>query len=93
MKLYTLVYTENSDYRCGSDVMSFLSLNDAQENMQKQYKTSYERLGQDAADFKPNDDCYHEIEDTYAVVQNGIDTYSWQIIEQDLPVGEGNCGH
>ena len=86
MKLYTLVYTENSNYRCGADVESFPSLNDAQEKMQEQYKAGYEGLGQDAPDFKPNDDCYHEIEDTHAVVQNNIDTYSWRIIEQDLPV-------
>ena len=86
MKLYTLVYTENSNYRCGADVESFLSLGDAQEKMQKQYKAGYEGHDQGAPDFKPSDDCYHEIEDTCAVVQDGIDTYSWQIVEQDLPV-------
>lgn len=86
MKLYTLVHTENSNYRSGADVESFLSLGDAQKKMQEQYETSCKEAGQDAPDFKPGDDCYHEIEDARAVVQDGIDTYSWQIVEQDLPV-------
>ena len=86
MKLYTLVHTENSNYRSGADVESFLSLGDAQKKMQEQYETSCKEAGQDATNFKPGDDCYHEIEDARAVVQDGIDTYSWQIVEQDLPV-------
>lgn len=86
MKLYTLVHTENSNYRSGADVESFLSLGDAQKKMQEQYEICCKEAGQDTPGFKSGDDCYHEIEDARAVVQDGIDTYSWQIVEQDLPV-------
>ena len=80
MTIYILIYEENSDNRCGADVIHFKSWNEAFQAMQEKYHESLRNLGCDAAE--------QYLDSKSAGINTGEDSYHWRVEarEIDLPV-------
>lgn len=77
MEYYALIYEENSDSRCGSDVSLFFSSDLARAQMEKKYKKLMELLKFDTS---RNEEDYHsECNDMSASIVMGLDSFSWRI--------------
>lgn len=86
MKVYILVYVENSDYRCGSDIEVYLDPAKARVDMAAQYELQVKAAGMTSSEFKPDDYCYCELNEMNASVVDGEDSFVWRIEEKDLDV-------
>ena len=86
MKIYILVYSENSNYRCGSDIEVYLDPAKARVDMTAQYELQAKAAGMTTPEFKPDDDCYCELNEMNASVVDGEDSFVWRIEEKDLDV-------
>jgi len=83
MKVYVLVYEENSDYKCGSVNSLWLSLEQAKERMKVCYTESLVKNPIQDQD----DDYYCEIGEMAASIIDGEDSFIWRIEENtDLDV-------
>ena len=74
MKVYILVYDENSNYRCGSDIEVYLDPAKARVDMAAQYELQVKAAGMANSEFKPDDYCYCELNEMNASVVDGEDT-------------------
>lgn len=82
MSIFTVVYHENSDCKCGADVRVFASLEDARAYMQAEYEATLK----DFEDAYNKDGIEHSMDDFTASIEDGKDTYSWEIREHFLNV-------
>ena len=82
MKIYTLLYHENSDTLCASDVMVFASRADAEDHMRTLYRESIKNLGHDESRTEDGYDCYCDEHGSY--ITEGLDEYSWKIEDHEL---------
>lgn len=83
--MYILKYEENSDARCGSEVMCLPDIRAAQEKMQEQFQKTVKLLGDNfASEEDPalvsEKQHWASISSIVATIQDGIDSYSWEII-------------
>lgn len=83
-KVYTLLYTENSDDRCGSEVEVFTDEQAARAEMQRQYAQMLNNLRHELDD---GDDA-PSLEDRYARIStdNCFNHYSWEITVHEIEV-------
>lgn len=81
-RVFVLLYTENSDNRCGADVFVFADLWKAQEKMTELYKASIETLAHDEA--VTRDDYYCSSEEMSAGIVEGYSSFCWTIEEQEI---------
>ncbi len=82
MKVYTLLYHENSDYTCSANVTVLTSKEDAQELMRQCYEAFLEN-----SEFNTSamtDEYYASISDESAIVVDGMDSYNWEIEEHEV---------
>lgn len=92
--VYIVKYTENSDAACKSETRLFGNLKAAREQVQHDYETSLNIFGRDrfvlAEDENDPDKPWANIGNTGAHIQDGIDSYDWEIIEDErfCPVDE-----
>ena len=84
MKIYVLIYEENSDTRCGADVIHFATENEAVEAMREKYKASLKNLNHDETEHRDGYDCCC----TYmtATIIEGEDSYYWRIEAREIEV-------
>lgn len=85
MKIYILVYEQNTDYGCGAEVSSFVRKEDAQAAMRSSWEDSVKGWGYDAKEHKDEDECYCEGDS--AAIRDGMDSVYWRIEEHDLECG------
>lgn len=84
MKIYVLICEQNTDYKCGEDVSSFIRKEDAQAAMRTGWEDSVVACGYNNRDHKGEDECY--CEENSAVIRDGIDSVCWHIEEHELNV-------
>lgn len=84
MKIYILLYEQDTDYGCGAEVSAFIRKEDAQAAMRVGWESSVESWKYNAKEHKDEDECYCEEES--AVIRDGMDSVRWHIEEQDLDV-------
>lgn len=84
--MFILKETENSDVRCGSVITNFETMDEAQQKMQELYQKTISIMGGDFG-VEEDEDCCPEHQrwatttPGTAHIQDGIDTYDWEIIE------------
>ena len=80
--MFILKYLENSDAACTSEVELFATEAEAHSKMETQYEATVRLLGGNFLSEEPADadeaSCWSTIG-----VQDGIDSYRWEIIEDD----------
>lgn len=85
--MFILKYIENSDAACTSDVELFATEKEAYSKMKYQYEATVRLLGGKFLSEEPADadetSRWSTIGKEYACVQDGIDSYCWEIIEDD----------
>lgn len=85
--VYIVKYTENSDAACKSETRLFGNLEAAREQVQHDYETSLKIFGRDrfapVEDENDPDKPWANIGNTEAHIQDGIDSYDWEIIEDE----------
>ena len=84
MKIYNLVYEENSDARCGAEVETFLDAEQASRQMREAFYKAIGVLGM--SDHEDGDDYSSDIGSMSAGITNGMDTFRWSIDEVDLDI-------
>lgn len=84
MKVYILVCEQNTDYKFGADVSSFIRKEDAQTAMRTDWEDSVVTCGYNKRDHEGEDECY--CEENCAVIRDGIDSVCWRIEEHELDV-------
>lgn len=84
MKIYILLYEQDTDYGCGAEVSAFIRKEDAQAAMRAGWESSVESWEYNAKEHKDEDECYCEEES--AVIRDGMDSVRWHIEEQKLDV-------
>lgn len=84
--MFILKETENSDVRCGSVITNFETMDEAQRKMQELYQKTISIMGGDFG-VEEDEDCCPEYQrwatttSGTAHIQDGIDAYDWEIIE------------
>lgn len=84
--MFILKETENSDVRCGSVITNFETMDEAQQRMRELYQKTVNILGGNF-DAEEDEECCPEnqrwatISATSAHIQNCMDAYDWEIIE------------
>ena len=85
--MFILKYLENSDAACTSEVELFATESEAHSKMETQYEATVRLLGGNFLSEEPADadeaSRWSTIGKEYACVQDGIDSYRWEIIEDD----------
>lgn len=84
MKMYVLIYLENSDNGCNAEAFSFLDDVQAAAKMREAYEKALKSTEFDVDE--QTDDHYCRVCDTEAVIVDGLDSYSWRIEEYELDV-------
>lgn len=84
MKMYVLIYLENSDNGCNAEAFSFLDDAQAAAKMREAYEKALKSTEFDVDE--QADDHYCHACDTEAVIVDGLDSYSWRIEEHELDV-------
>lgn len=84
--MFILKETENSDVRCVSTVTNFATLEDAQQKMHELYEKTKVLLGGtfDAGENEsicPEDQKWATATSDMAHIQDGVDAYDWEIME------------
>ena len=84
--MFILKETENSDVRCGSVITNYETMDGAQQRMRELYQKTVNILGGNF-DAEEDEECCPEnqrwatISATSAHIQNCMDAYDWEIIE------------
>lgn len=85
--MFILKYLENSDATCSSDVELFAAEAEAHSKMEAQYEATVRLLGGNFLSEEPADadesSRWSTVGEEYAYVQDEIDSYRWEIIEDD----------
>ena len=81
-EVYVLLYTENSDNRCGADIFVYGDVDRAQEKLEELYRESLKNLGHDEDTERDDYRCF--CGDKYAVIAEGYDSYIWTIETQKI---------
>ena len=85
--IYVVKYTENSDAACKSEVRLFPNIKSAQEQVEHDYKTALDIFGRDRfvlfEDPNEPDKPWANIGRTGAHIQDGIDSFDWEITEDE----------
>ena len=84
MKIYVLVYEQDTDCGCDAEVSTFIRKEDAQATMRAGWEESVESWEYNSKEHKDEDECYCEEES--AVIRDGMDSVRWHIEEHDLDV-------
>ena len=84
MKIYVLVYEQDTDCGCDAEVSTFIRKEDAQATMRAGWEESVESWEYNSKEHKDEDECYCEEES--AVIRDGMDSVRWRIEEHDLDV-------
>lgn len=84
MKIYMLLYKQDTDCGCDAEATAFIRKEDAQAVMRASWEKSVESWEYNAKEHKDEDECYCEEES--AVIRDGMDSVYWCIEEQDLDV-------
>ena len=84
MKIYVLVYEQDTDCGCDAEVSTFIHKEDAQATMRAGWEESVESWEYNSKEHKDEDECYCEEES--AVIRDGMDSVRWRIEEHDLDV-------
>lgn len=75
--VYVLIYQENSDCGCNSDVFVFVNQKAAQEKMEDCYNKSLKALGHRTSIQKDDYRCW--LDDEGAAIVEGMDSFDWRI--------------
>lgn len=84
--MFILKETENSDLRCGSDIATFETLAEAQDKMRGEYQKTVDIMGgnfetEESGDCSPDNQRWATISAMAAHIQNCMDAYDWEIME------------
>lgn len=84
MKIYLLIYEQDTDCGYNTDVSTFINKEDAQTAMRADWEDSVKGWEYNSKEHKDEDECY--CEDNSAVIRDGMDSVRWRIEEQELDV-------
>ena len=84
MTLYLLVFHQDTDSGCGSEVCSFLDLETAQNTMHSVYEKTLELWGFDKSNQTEEHECY--CRDDQAIIRDDPDFVTWTIEKHQLDV-------